>query len=276
MNSTLEKSNKEKQDKLKSIILTVLLSVGTLVALYFYKFSKLIPHEQVFTTMLMNFGDNTTGESLEEPATQDGSESSSFQDPTENPQPKVEPAVPVEQKVIVGTNKKSTVAKVEKNTATKSKTPAKTTPTKSSSTPAKKAATKAKGDAKGTAAIGNLIRGRGTSNGSQGSTTGTGNQGDPLGGSSNGDSKIGVDRKLIAYIPGTMGRGGKQPSHQCSASGTITIGYTVDKSGNVTSARRTGGISDPCVSSTSVSWVKQYVKAEKSTSSSTGTYRITF
>ncbi|MHA6696748.1 ferric siderophore ABC transporter substrate-binding protein [Chryseobacterium sp. A301] len=276
MNRTLEHSNKEKQDRLKSIILTVLLSVGTLIALYFYKFSKLIPHEQVFTTMLMNFGDNTTGESLEEPATQDGSESSSIQEPTEDPQPKVEPAIPVEQKVIVGTNKNMAVAKVDKSTATKSKTAAKTTPTKSTSTPKKKAATTEKGDAKGTAAIGNLIRGRGTANGSQGSTTGSGNQGDPLGGSSSGDSKIGVDRKLIAYIPGTMGRGGNQPSHKCNASGTITISYSVDKSGNVTSARRTGGVSDPCVSSTSVSWVKQYVKAEKSTSSSTGTYRITF
>ncbi|MDO5616431.1 MAG: ferric siderophore ABC transporter substrate-binding protein, partial [Cruoricaptor ignavus] len=48
------------------------------------------------------------------------------------------------------------------------------------------------------------------------------------------------------------------------------------KSGNVTSARRSGGISDPCVSSTTVAWVKQYVKAEKSDTNSTGVYKITF
>lgn len=73
-----------------------------------------------------------------------------------------------------------------------------------------------------------------------------------------------------------MGRGGAQPSHSCSASGSITIAYTVDKAGNVVSARRAGGISDPCVASTSVAWVKKYVKAEKASTSSTGTYKITF
>ena len=49
-----------------------------------------------------------------------------------------------------------------------------------------------------------------------------------------------------------------------------------DKAGNVISARRWGGISDPCVSTNSVSWVKKYVKAEKASSSSTGVYKITF
>ncbi len=69
-----------------------------------------------------------------------------------------------------------------------------------------------------------------------------GNSGDPLGGNGDGDSKIGVDRKLISYIPGTMGKGGEQPSHNCTANGTITISYTVDKAGNVISARRSSGI----------------------------------
>jgi len=113
---------------------------------------------------------------------------------------------------------------------------------------------------------GNLIRGRGA----------IGNTGDPLGGEGNIESRIGVDRKLIGFIPGSMGRGGNQPSHKCSASGTISITYTVDKEGDVKFARRSGGISDACVVSTSVSWVKQYVKAEKGNTSSTGTYRITF
>jgi hypothetical protein len=60
-----------------------------------------------------------------------------------------------------------------------------------------------------------------------------------------------------------MGRGGAQPVHSCKASGSITLAYTVDKAGNVISVRRSGGISDPCIVSTSIQWVKQYVKAEK-------------
>lgn len=73
-----------------------------------------------------------------------------------------------------------------------------------------------------------------------------------------------------------MGRGGSQPNHNCSASGTINISYTVDKAGNVISARRSSGVSDACVVSTTVSWVKQFVKAEKGNTSSTGVYKITF
>lgn len=134
-----------------------------------------------------------------------------------------------------------------------------------------------KGDGQGTAAVGNLLRGRGTKQGSQGDgSNAAGNSGDPLGGDGNGDSKIGVDRQLTGFIPGTMGRGGAQPTHSCTATGTITIAYTVDKAGNVVSARRSGGISDPCVVSTSIGWVKRYVKAERAAVSSTGTYRISF
>jgi hypothetical protein len=114
--------------------------------------------------------------------------------------------------------------------------------------------------------VGKLIKGR----------VSTENAGDPLGGDGNGDSRIGIDRKLIAFIPGTSGKGGNQPSHNCTASGSISISYTVDKEGNVISARRSGGISDPCVISTTVSWIKKYVKAEKANVSSTGTYKITF
>ena len=72
------------------------------------------------------------------------------------------------------------------------------------------------------------------------------------------------------------GRGGAQPAHNCSASGTISISYTVDKAGNVTAARRLSGTSDACISTNSVSWVKKYVKAEKANTSSTGVYKISF
>ena len=134
----------------------------------------------------------------------------------------------------------------------------------------------ATGDGRGNAAIGNLLKGRGTKSGSQGNGTGPGNYGDPLGGDGDGNSLIGIDRKLTGFIPGTMGRGGAQPNHDCQASGSITISYTVDKSGKVTSARRQSGNSDPCLSSTAVSWVKQYVKAEAANVASKGTYKITF
>ena len=175
----------------------------------------------------------------------------------------------VKEKVLTGSNTKVSVPKPQ--------TPAKAAPAKTSATKAATPNSKTgTGDGKGTAAIGNLIKGRGTKTGTQGTNGTTGNQGDPLGGDGNGDSKIGVDRNLVGFIPGTMGRGGAQPSHNCSASGTISIAYTVDKAGNVTSARRSGGISDPCVATTSVSWVKKYVKAERANTSSTGTYRITF
>lgn len=271
-------SHNEKNDRRKSAIITLLISLLVLLALYFYKFSRLIPKEGPVTTMLINFGDNQNGDGLEEPANQEGSQASSAEVAVAEPQPKPEPKPVVQEKIITGTNKVATAPKVEKKTTTAAKaTPTKTTTTKTATnTKTTTTPTKTQGDSKGTAAVGNLIRGRGTATGSQGTNGTTGNAGDPLGGDGNGDSRIGVDRKLIGFIPGTMGRGGAQPSHNCSASGTITISYTVDKAGNVTSARRSGGISDACVASTSVSWVKQYVKAERANTSSTGTYKITF
>jgi len=90
------------------------------------------------------------------------------------------------------------------------------------------------------------------------------------------ESRIGVDRKLISFIPGTVSRGGEHPKHNCIANGTIIISYNVDKDGNVSYARRSGGTSDPCIVSTSISWVKEFVKAEKSDRNSIGRYKITF
>ncbi len=278
MSYSINREEKERKDRQKSLIITLFFSIATLIALYFYKFSRWIPAEQLVTTMLINFGDEQNGDGLEEPANQEGS-ALAMENPLEINEAPENTSTPVEQqKVLLGTSTTSSASKIEnKKSTVKPITPTKS-PTKKSSTSTKSAASTSanKGDAKGTAAIGNLIRGRGKATGSQGTQGSTGNQGDPLGGSSSGDSKIGVDRKLISFIPGTMGRGGAQPSHSCAASGTITIAYTVNKSGDVTSARRSSGISDPCISSTSVDWVKKYVKAEASSTSSTGTYRITF
>lgn len=284
----------ENRDRIKSALLSVLIWSAILLFVFLYKLKpELDPEPEVVTTMLVNFGDNRNGNGVEEPADQPGSLAAATEEVTPEP---VETAVPetktiikpepqpetkkseAKDKIITGNNSKVTVPKKEESKADNKKS---ATSTSASKNTKKSGAVTANsktgnGDGKGTAAIGNLIRGRGTKAGSQGDGTGIGNAGDPLGGDGNGDSKVGIDRKLVGYIPGTMGRGGAQPSHSCTASGSITIAYTVDKAGNVVSARRAGGISDPCVSSTSVAWVKKYVKAEKANVSSTGTYKITF
>lgn len=296
MNDHRINSREENKDKLKSGILTAIIWSLLLLFVFVYKFTEKIPDKkEVVTQMLINFGDNRNGNGAEEPANQEGSLASKA-----NPSVVETPAEPEsktkitekspdvspikketpKEKIITGTDSKNLVKTSEKSykntktsTASTTSKSASKTSTSKATTPNSKTGT---GDGKGTAAIGNLIKGRGTKKGTQGTNGTTGNAGDPLGGDSNGDSKIGIDRKLIGFIPGTMGRGGAQPTHNCSASGTISISYTVDKAGNVISARRLGGISDPCVSTNSVSWVKKYVKAEKASSSSTGVYKITF
>ncbi|MFW2134991.1 hypothetical protein ACK2M7_01670 [Chryseobacterium sp. TY4] len=90
-------------------------------------------------------------------------------------------------------------------------------------------------------------------------------------------TKIGTERKLIAFIPGTMGKAGKLPTNNCKARGELSMYITVDESGNVTSAGRNKGISDPCAVTAAVIWLKKYVKAEKKNNeTSTGTYSIKF
>ncbi|SIQ12007.1 hypothetical protein SAMN05880574_10619 [Chryseobacterium sp. RU37D] len=293
MRSYIVNKDEEKRDRIKSALLSILLWSAILLFVFLYKLKPELDQEpEVVTTMLVNFGDKRNGNGVEEPADQPGSLASATEEITSEP---AEPAVPetktvikpepqpetkkseTKEKIITGNNSKVKVPKKEDSKSNK-KSAASTSATKNTK---KAGATTANsktgnGDGKGTAAIGNLIRGRGTKAGSQGDGTGIGNAGDPLGGEGNGDSKVGVDRKLVGFIPGTMGRGGAQPANNCTASGTITIAYTVDKAGNVVSARRAGGTSDPCISSNAISWVKKYVKAEKANVSSTGTYKITF
>lgn len=293
MKSYIVNKNEETRDRIKSGILSILIWSAILLFVFLYKLKPEQDKEpEVITTMLVNFGDNRNGNGVEEPAEQEGSLAAKTEEITPEP---VEAAVPEtktvvkpepepetkksesKEKIITGNNKKVSVPKKEESKSNKKET----TSSSASKNTKKATATTANsktgnGDGKGNAAIGNLIKGRGTKAGSQGTGTGIGNAGDPLGGDGNGDSKVGIDRKLVGYIPGTMGRGGAQPQHSCTASGSVTVAYTVDKAGNVVSARRAGGISDPCVSSTSVAWVKKYVKAEKASTSSTGTYKITF
>ncbi|TXF76051.1 ferric siderophore ABC transporter substrate-binding protein [Chryseobacterium sp.] len=288
MNDYSINNQEENRDRLKSGVITALVWSAVLLFVFLYKVTERIPEEkEVVTRILVNFGDNRNGNGLEEPANQDGSLaaeatldpetsaavlSKSEENKLLSPDKKVIP----NEKILTGTQSKTSVKISEKNTKTTTK-PSSASNTKKSGSKATTANSKTgSGDGKGTAAIGNLIKGRGTKAGTQGTNGTIGNQGDPLGGDGNGDSTIGIDRKLTGYIPGTMGRGGSQPSHSCSASGSITISYTVDKNGNVVSARRSGGISDPCVVSTSIGWVKKYVKAENAPTFSSGTYRISF
>ena len=90
------------------------------------------------------------------------------------------------------------------------------------------------------------------------------------------ENKIGVDRKLIAGIPGTMNYKGKLPTNNVREKGTIEIAYTVDKNGNVISAMRVGGLRSRNTINNAVTLVKKYVKAEKAQTNSTGVYTINF
>ena len=292
METITQHQRNERKDQLKSATITALITALLFLLIFYYQFVREIPKEEKVTTMLINFGDNRNGNGAEEPVNQEGSLASSeiyIPEELKTPEPTSEKAVETPkavekpaEKLVTGKSEKATIAKsdkkektIEKTTKNIEKSTNKSTPSKTSTT-ANTSDKKAQGDGQGTAAIGNLIKGRGTKSGSQGNDGATGNAGDPLGGNGNGDSKIGVDRKLISFIPGTMGRGGEQPPHNCDASGTVNIAYIVDKSGNVTSARRGSGISDPCVVTAAIIWVKKYVKAEKATTNSTGVYKITF
>lgn len=294
MRSYIVNKDEQNRDRIKSALLSILIWSAILLFVFLYKLKPELDKQQdeVVTTMLVNFGDNRNGKGEEEPADQPGSLAAATEEVTTEP---VETAVPEtktvikpepqpetkksesKEKIITGKNSKVSVPKKEDS----KKSDKAATSSSASKNTKKSGATTANsktgnGDGKGTAAIGNLIRGRGTKAGSQGDGTGIGNAGDPLGGDGNGDSKVGIDRKLVGFIPGTMGRGGSQPANSCTASGAITIAYTVDKAGNVVSARRAGGTSDPCITSNAISWVKKYVKAEKASTSSSGTYKIIF
>ncbi len=306
MSNYLFNKKEESSSRYQSAIITAIIWAVILLFVFTYSFKSSITKrdEPQMTTMLINFGDNRNGNGLEEPKEQEGSLSANtLPEEITSPSVKEEPTKTVEkllkenssEKIITGKNEKISVKKTEdkKTKKTEKKTEIKATKNTTKASSSKSAetsalakpnktkggsanATSGNGDGQGNAAIGNLIKGKGTKTGSQGTGTGIGNAGDPLGGEGNGDSKIGVDRKLVQFIPGTMGRGGAQPSHKCTASGSINISYTVDKAGHVTSANRISGSSDPCIVQTSENWVRKYVKAEKANFTSKGTYKISF
>lgn len=173
---------------------------------------------------------------------------------------------------------------VSKKTGTSKNNTKKTTQnnSKSNSTTTNKGTGNEKGSGgnpKGNAALGALLSGKGSHSFSTGQGSGGRlgqNQGDSNGEGSGGGEGIGNGRNLISFIPGTMGRGGKVPVHNCSGSGTIVFSFTVDKSGNITSVNRKSGSSNTCLVNTGIKWIKQYVKADKGKSFVNGTYRINF
>ncbi|SHK11458.1 hypothetical protein [Epilithonimonas mollis] len=89
-------------------------------------------------------------------------------------------------------------------------------------------------------------------------------------------TKIGKDRVLTGFVPGTMGKAGKLPPHNCKTKGQLVMFITIDKAGNVTNAGRSSGIKDACNITTAVIWIKQYIKAKKSQNMSQGIYTINF
>lgn len=283
-------SKEEKKDRIKSMGITLLLGLLFLLFLYFYKVVKVKHDEEknITITMVVNFdsGVNSKPALENNSKSEDAPSQAQVSVPIPAPEEKISVTKPqkVEKKVvsedkeklITGKNpqykveeKNSKLDKVKSNASVSKKD------SKNALTNGKNISTSDKSRQLGNTAIGNLLKGKGKSKGSGASS---GNGDDPLA-SGTGSGRVGTgagDRKLIQFIPGTMGRGGVQPTHHCQAKGTIKIAYTVDKLGNVISAYYASGISDPCAVSTSVSWVKKYVKAEKSTGSSTGVYTIIF
>ena len=275
----------ERKDQLQSAVITLIISLLVLLFIYFCQFTRIREKQEVVTTMLINFSENTEiQQSIKENTTLQHSEPTSQKSVEQVPQP--ESVAPTQsEKIITGNavfkvkkneepkpQKKEikapqSIVKEEKNKQLNKETSQSITQNKAIKTPSIKPTTET------TNTINNLLNNRGKKGNENNQNS---DSGDPIGGRSNGNSKIGVDRKLIAFIPGTMGKGGTQPSHNCTASGSITIAYIVDKNGNVSSAHRVSGSNDACIVRTTTAWVKKYVKAEKADGNSSGNYTIIF
>ena len=73
METITQHKRDERIDKLKSATLTALISALLFLLIFYYQFVREIPKEEKVTTMLINFGDNRSGNGAEEPANQEGS-----------------------------------------------------------------------------------------------------------------------------------------------------------------------------------------------------------
>lgn len=91
------------------------------------------------------------------------------------------------------------------------------------------------------------------------------------------ESRIGVDRKLISGVPGTLNYKGKFPANNVKEKGSITVSYTVDENGKVISVYRTAGLRDRNTINNAVTIIRKHVRAEKKAkTTSKGTYTLTF
>ncbi|MDR2122260.1 MAG: ferric siderophore ABC transporter substrate-binding protein [Flavobacteriaceae bacterium] len=283
-----------KKERVLSGIITFLISALLLFFILTYKtvFTTITPPSYIDILFEMeddlgaNYGTDAVGLGEEEPIEQDVLSGAGGGALIENPESAASSAADQKENSSYLTDtdskektsiapKKTTPKKT--NTKTTSNT-AKNTP-KTSNTPPGAGVGNAGGNAKGNAAVGALISGKGKSTTSTGEGTGGRpgqNQGVETGGEGSGGEGIGNGRKLIGFIPGTMGRGGKVPEHDCTESGSITFSYTVDKNGNITSVNRKSGVRSACLVNTGIKWIKQYVKADKGTQSVSGVYRINF
>lgn len=281
-------AKEELKDRIKSMGITLFLAVIFLLFLYFYKIVRVRKEEKITTTtMIVNF---QTGINSKPPKTTENNKENEIKSADVSiqngkislPKPhKLDKKEVSEnrEKIITGKNSQYKVVKNNPTAYKNEKIKSNQIISKNNSNPfltrAKESSVVDKSRQQSNTAIGNLIKGKALSK-ENGIASGRGTDPLALGRAS---AKVGTgvgDRKLIQFIPGTMGHGGVQPTHSCSAKGTVRISYTVDKSGNVISAYYVSGISEPCAVSTSVSWVKKYVKAEKSTGTSTGIYTIVF
>ncbi len=130
-------------------------------------------------------------------------------------------------------------------------------------------------------ALADLLKKRNQGGGSNGEKTNgpiRGSRTDGQGsGTGSGEGIIGEGgRELIKKVPGTMGNRDTPLANPCSKGGNVSFAYTVSKSGKVLSVHRSGGDSDPCLTSTGISWIKKYVLASKGNSTAKGNYTIRF
>ncbi|MCT6868598.1 ferric siderophore ABC transporter substrate-binding protein [Apibacter sp.] len=290
-----------KKQKLISGTLTILISGALLLFILTYKtvFITVTPPVYIdinfdIDDLGANFGTDEVGLGEEEPADQEVLRGEGNNARAENSENNISTndLMQEENKTILAhqNDSKENIPEPVKKTETKKNSKTKNSSKNTNNLPIKKSKTNTVagvgtenstvgGNPKGNAALGNLIKGKGTSTSSTGEGTGGRpgqNQGVETGGNGNGGEGIGNGRKLISFIPGTMGRGGKVPEHNCAGSGTIIFSYTLDKNGNVISVSRKSGINNTCLLNTGIKWIKQYVKGNSGTRSVTGTYKINF
>ncbi|MDR1877043.1 MAG: ferric siderophore ABC transporter substrate-binding protein [Flavobacteriaceae bacterium] len=281
-----------KKERLTSGFITFLISGVTLTFILLYKtsFVTITPPTYIDISFEMeddlgaNYGTDKVGLGEEEPVEQAVLAGKGGNLSTESSTDLSSSSQQEDKPYLSDPDSKENASAASKKTDVK-KTDAKSTTTTSKNTSKKSDAKSGTGEGdtggstKGKDAVGALISGKGKSTTSTGEGTGGRpgqNQGVETGGSGSGGEGIGNGRNLISFIPGTMGRGGKVPGHDCTGSGTIVFSYTVDKNGTVISASRKSGTSNTCLVATGIRWIKQYVKADKGTQSVSGTYKITF